>query len=59
MSAISFILDADHRDKPTLLPSATENNTVVYLIRKFIGVPVGLMPKGFPRYSSNRISPNH
>jgi hypothetical protein len=45
MSVISFILDADYRDKPTLLPSAVENNTVVYLIRKFIGAPVGLMPK--------------
>ena len=45
MSVISFILDADHRDKPTLLLSAAENNTVVYLIRKFIGVSVGLMPK--------------
>jgi len=37
MSVIFFILDADHRDKPTLLLSAAENNTVVYLIRKFIG----------------------
>ena len=45
MSVISFILDADYRDKPTLLVSAVENNTVVYLIRKFIGAPVGLMPK--------------
>jgi hypothetical protein len=59
MSVISFILDADYRDKPTLLPSAAENNTVVYLIGKFIGVSVGLMPKGFPRYSYNRISPHH
>ena len=47
MSVISFILDADHRDKLTLLLSAAENNTVVYLIRKFIGVHVGLMPKVF------------